>query len=99
MLLGWLLMIPPVHQERPGNFQVDETAPIADWKQWRAYGSAEKCEDMATSLRLGREESKRGCLLTAPKDGNEDAWCTTGAEAFAQARCVPAEYVYPPKQP
>ena len=40
-LVGWYLMIPPMYKN---NDEPDTSAPLSEWDQWRAFDSADLCE-------------------------------------------------------
>ncbi len=81
VLLGWLLMMPPL--EDGSTISLDEKAPITRWDQAMAYDTATQCEDSKTRLWEARmERSGPDHILT---------------HQIELCRCVPAEHVYGPK--
>jgi len=81
-----------------GGSDEPATKPLAQWEQVQAFDAAEACE---------RYRSERTKSLTAdaaaymskkgetPAGSFSDRW----AALLALYRCVPADHIYPPKQP
>lgn len=94
LFAGWLLMQPPLIQE-PGQsdqHKVDLRAPIEQWIQISAHDTAAECE------RRKVDELKTVIELTRTASGKTDVSKEPLVDAGLRARCVPAEYIYPPKQ-
>lgn len=84
LLGGWLLMLPP-----RGNL----STPVQTWKQDAAFDTARACEDgksegLSNLLRAKEASIKAG--TDKPNDVLQE-----GIDAYKNARCVPAESIYP----
>jgi hypothetical protein len=89
LLGGWLLMLP----------RGDLSAPVQTWKQEEAFDTARACEaarneGMSNLLRLKEAMIEAGTAeAPAFKKSNDDL--ERGIDDFRNARCVPAESIYP----
>jgi hypothetical protein len=86
---GWLLMHPPVVEQRE-RYQVSSRASMQFWDQAGAFDTASACEEerrVRTSGSSGAEQAS-----ASPPDGSR---ASAHAHAWAQARCVPSNAVYP----
>jgi hypothetical protein len=92
LLGGWVLLTPPYHMDKsnPPHFTWDKgSGSVSDqWDQDSAYDSARECE--AARAQLNDDIDRR-------KSVSDEAHAFLKAVALG-ARCVPAEFVYPPKQ-
>jgi hypothetical protein len=93
LLGGWLLMLP----------RSDLSAPVQTWKQEEAFDTARACEDaknegLSNLLRL-KEASIRAGTAGKPAFKKSDDELQRGIDDFRNARCVPAQHIYPPVQP
>jgi hypothetical protein len=81
-------MQPPLIQEPgKGEPRVAESTPIDRWNQMSAHDSAIACER--------QRHIDQDSFLEASKRSPDHPVVIAGL----RARCVPAEYVYPPKPP
>jgi hypothetical protein len=76
-------MLPTVEHSPDGKVHVMDEAPISTWRQLSAYDTASECEK-------ARKAGSVGALTRRDLDS---------AVTMNDARCVPADAVYPPIQP
>jgi hypothetical protein len=89
---GWLLMTPPITR---GNVNFD--APVTAWDQHRAFDSANACErGRATFVRSSAADEAK-VRKDKAHDSDEVFWGEARHDQARAARCVPAEYMYPPR--
>jgi len=109
LLGGWLLMYPPCTYEKPEQPQCHPEAPMAKssslldvfrgqrrtWEHTTSYDTARECERARRSL----IRKSMGTTAGDPKDpNNEIQTIVRSSYGVANcARCIPAEYIYPPK--
>ena len=86
LLGGWLLMLP----------QGDLSVPVRTWKQEEAFDSARACEK-------ARRETLSNLLRVptpfSPAFEASNEKFRKGVEQYKNARCVPAQSVYPSANP
>jgi len=98
LLGGWLLMQPPlIEHKHPPKDTVHLHAPIQEWWQVSAHDTAKECEE--TKQDILKEVARLSVGATPetknpPKDSLVDSF-----KQVLNARCVPADHLYPPKQP
>jgi hypothetical protein len=83
ILLGGWLLLTPPIKPRDGEPDVDDKMPVKKWDQLSAYDTARECQDAIDSLFAKAKE----------KDDK------LHVNMYATARCIPAEHIYPPKEP
>jgi hypothetical protein len=83
LALAGWLLMLPPPIKQGGKLTPNTNAPLSDWKQRAAYDTARECE-----------AARFDNFSTSKLDGDGDM-----ADVFIHARCVPAEHLYPPKEP
>ena len=86
LLGGWLLMHLPPNTKNGRE-------PYRDWWQWAAFDSAEECEKAREKLSL---PAKKRILEMGDKKIPYNRTEAGLDAAYAAARCIPAEHIYPP---
>lgn len=98
LLSGWLLMEPPIYlphsvrNPEATTASVGLNARMSEWEHIASFDTAEPCE-----LARAREQAdgeRRFGTHKGKKDLEEVQYWQQ-----ASARCVPADYIYPPKGP
>lgn len=84
---GWVLVHPPV-VEREGQYVVSPRASLQFWQQTGAFDSAAACEEERKANRPPGAEPRLG-------QSSSPSQPSAQAEAWAAARCVPSDAVYP----
>lgn len=80
--LGWILMIPPIAEDR-----IERNIPIAEWDVASAHDTAKECQSRLTVMFEQYEEKE--------KHGENVPFTKQQADRYAMGRCVPASVVYP----
>jgi hypothetical protein len=82
---GWLLMVPYL-EGTLDNARVRRDLPINQWRQTEAFDRAWAFEHAKTAM------------LKFLLDGGTKAYSSTYS-AWNDARCIPADHLYPPRMP
>jgi len=82
LLAGWLVMVPKVLPGPNDQETLNADAPVTSWRQYSAHDDAASCETQIVAVRQLFHD------LTAKDPASW--WSMT------YAKCVPAEYLYPP---
>jgi len=106
LLGGWLLMEAPVVKDAgaPGGYRNAFDAPVSEWRQVSAHDSAAACERQKRTeldyITATRRKEKAARKKAEPKEAARDEAAFQQVwELDFHARCVPAEHIYPPKEP
>jgi hypothetical protein len=84
---GWVLVRPPVAEQK-GRYVVSPRASLQFWDQAGAFDSASACEEERKAKQpLSAEPASAG--------SSNRSQASAHAEAWAAARCVPSNAVYP----
>ncbi len=99
LLCGWVLMQPSVRQY-PDGWGIVES-DIEGWYQVRAADSADDCEEAKVVAQqvLKKHAAESTSSSEAGTKARFKAMQAAHALASQHARCVPADRIYPPKQP
>src|SRR2546428_6253448 len=90
LLGGWLLMLPHVHKKKDGSYDPYTKAPVSHWEQTGAFDTAAEGEE----ARAATEQDAEAKTHLKETDHQARLGIYFGA---LEARCVPAESVYPPQ--
>ena len=86
-------MIPPITR---GN--VSRDVPVTAWEQLRAFDTARRCEEGRVKF-VGRSAALEAEMRkSSPHDSNEVSRSEAQHDRARAGRCVPAEYIYPPRE-
>jgi hypothetical protein len=103
LLGGWLLMTPPLVKDEAASdgYRVRVGAPIAQWSAESAHDTARECEDRkweAHSWWL--DNAKKAAAQRKRRDPSEPGspYDSSAVASYWNARCVPAEHIYPPRE-
>jgi len=82
--------------------QGDLTAPVRTWKQEDAFDSTRACEDAKCEGldNMARWDiAKAEAAAKAGRDVKDDKEWEKNVNEYRAARCIPADFIYPPKKP
>jgi hypothetical protein len=85
---GWVLVRPPVAEQK-GRYVVSPRASLQFWDQAGAFDSASACEEERKAKQPSAPEPASSSGSSGPSQASAHA------EAWAAARCVPSDAVYP----
>ena len=77
-LVGWYLMVPPVHRPKREPAYVDEHAAYQDWRILQDFKTADECDAGRTRA---QSVAENGNLAAGVVDVDPSLWLTRIAEA------------------
>jgi hypothetical protein len=89
-------MVPPLVKDgqAPGGERAELDAPVVRWSQEGAYDTAESCEQGNANNAHLVQAMVRGAING--KDPAHSVYEYGPVAAAMNARCIPAEHIYPP---
>ena len=94
-LVGWYLMVPPMSAGPAGSVGfVNENAPLKDWTQYLAFGSAQMCKAASRDL---RKSVLRDCLVEQKYFGDfarnpdQEAAASSLVAEMARSNCIASD--------
>lgn len=90
LLSGWLLMLPPTEGSPSKDYGIRSDLPVTQWHQESAHDVAKDCEELKVTIIQS---------LIKRFEATGDRSASASANVYAEARCIPADHIYPPKKP
>jgi hypothetical protein len=92
LVIGWLLMTPPFEGYMPSSdFKWLDGAPVGQWVHDSSYDTAGECESAK------QMKSKEAIVMGRAFPEEEKDLRLRLLERYIKSRCIPSDYLYPPK--
>lgn len=103
LLGGWLLMTPRIVKDdaAPDGRKVLLGAPIARWSVESAHDTAHECEDRKWEAYTWWLDNAKTAAAEKKRRDPQAASSPYGSSvvvSYWNAKCVPAEHIYPPRE-